>query len=146
MVQVGQTTGSMYHQLTRVLLMYHGLYFNSCTLKPEHMHHHQHHPIGRAFYYVLLLPVFIVLTMHIGGQVYFLHQYFEQQAAIKEHHNCGDTTCVYNGISEDQWKEAVIKEVGAEATDSFFMDILHLEYPHKTPEEREDMLFRRSNL
>lgn len=94
------------------------------------------HPIDKGLMYILVIILSVITCCSI-----YLHNETYHPA-----HNCGDTQCVYNGITEMEWKEAVIKQVGEEGTDSFFMDILHLEYPHKTADEREDMLFKRSNL
>ena len=58
----------------------------------------------------------------------------------EDKHNCKWKHCPYKGITKDQWKQSVIKYHN-EGTDSFDIDMLHLEFPQDEYEQLEDKLF-----
>ena len=59
----------------------------------------------------------------------------------EDKHNCKWKLCPYKGITEAQYKEAVTNYTGEEGTDSWCIDMLHLEHPKAEYEELEAMLF-----
>lgn len=61
-----------------------------------------------------------------------------------EKHTCKWDSCPYKGIKPDQWKVSVLDYIGkdAEGSDSYYIDLLHLEYPIYEYEQLEDMLFQ----
>jgi len=58
-------------------------------------------------------------------------------------HTCKWQSCPYKGITKDQWKQSVINYVGIEneGTDSYYIDMLHLEFPGDEYDELENKLF-----
>ena len=58
-------------------------------------------------------------------------------------HTCKWQSCPYKGITPDQWKQSVINYVGIEneGTDSYYIDMLHLEFPELEYEQLEEKLF-----
>jgi len=61
----------------------------------------------------------------------------------EDKHNCKWKHCPYKGITKDQWKQSVINYVGIEneGTDSYYIDMLHLEFPELEYDELEEKLF-----
>lgn len=59
-------------------------------------------------------------------------------------HTCKWQSCPYKGIKPDQWKVSILDYIGqdTEGSDSYYIDLLHLEYPFYEYEQLEDMLFQ----
>lgn len=58
-------------------------------------------------------------------------------------HKCRFALCPYTGITPAFWKEAVRNYSGCEeGSDCYEVDMLHLEFPDKSYDELEDMLFK----
>jgi len=61
----------------------------------------------------------------------------------EDKHTCKWKHCPYKGITPDKWKQSVINYVGIEneGTDSYYIDMLHLEFPELEYDELENKLF-----
>lgn len=60
----------------------------------------------------------------------------------QNYHSCRWDMCPYKGITPNEWHSKVSKYTGEKYSDSWCIDMLHLEYPDKEYDELEDILFR----
>ena len=60
-----------------------------------------------------------------------------------EQHTCKWHSCPYKGITPDKWKVSVLNYIGNEyeGTDSYCIDMLHLEFTTDEYDELENKLF-----
>lgn len=61
-------------------------------------------------------------------------------------HSCRWPECPYHGVPESGYKKAVTDYVGEEGTDSWCIDMLHLQYPTLEYEALEELLFHPSGI
>lgn len=65
---------------------------------------------------------------------------------VSVEHACKYEHCPYKGVKPSQWRDAASK-LSPEGSDSYCIDLLHLEHPDKEYEELEDLLFlSKSNI